>query len=220
MSQSTTIMGVPHTSFASADPASMLGYPAMPYTTPMFAPNNAQYAPLTPPTFIPSMTETVTVRVPSGIVGALIGAKGQHIRTVLKQTRAQIRIEPSPQPTAENDGDAAAVASQATNSERQVTIIGNAEQQCMAQHWLFQRIAQYDNNGDDTRLTLELHVPSRLVGRIIGKQGMHVGVRVHAHAHKAQMCTGAGVATCHWCYSENSRRNASTCCCRQSSTTC
>lgn len=203
MSQSTTMMGVPHTSFATADPTSMLGYPTMPYTAPMYAPNNAQYAPLTPPTFMPNMMETVAVRVPSGIVGALIGAKGQHIRTVLKQTRAQIRIEPPPQSTVDNEGgDAAAAASQAAaNTERQVTIVGNAEQQCMAQHWLFQRIAQYDNNGDDTRLTLELHVPSRLVGRIIGKQGMHVCLRVHACAHapkcaqvrELQRATGATV---------------------------
>ena len=56
-----------------------------------------------------------------------------------------------------------------------VTITGNDFQQCRAQYMIYTRIAEQQQVYlDDVKLRTEVVVPSRLVGRIIGKGGQNV----------------------------------------------
>uniref|UniRef100_A0A0R3S0I7 KH domain-containing protein n=1 Tax=Elaeophora elaphi TaxID=1147741 RepID=A0A0R3S0I7_9BILA len=189
---------------------------------------------------------TVHMWVPNNMVGALIGAKGAHIRSAIRLTGAQLRIEgggtnkdkkesrgegnnekidkensavseslkketeeanervnepskdennidekqngkkeesiekpASPKLAKDKDKDIHA-------EERLVTITGNDPQQYKAQFWIYQRIAEQScHYMDEVRLCTEIAVPSRLVGRIIGKGGQNV--------RELQRMTGAQV---------------------------
>ncbi|KAM3723589.1 Insulin-like growth factor 2 mRNA-binding protein [Dirofilaria immitis] len=189
---------------------------------------------------------TVHMWVPNNMVGALIGAKGAHIRSAIRLTGAQLRIEgggtnkdkkdnkregsndkidkenisaselvnkemteanervneqskdennsdekqngkkegnvekiPSPKLSKDKDKDMHA-------EERLVTITGNDPQQYKAQFWIYQRIAEQScHYMDEIRLCTEISVPSKLVGRIIGKGGQNV--------RELQRMTGAQV---------------------------
>lgn len=158
-------------------------------------------------------TEVVHVWVPSNIVGALIGTKGSHIRNVMRLTGAHIRIE-TPPPSAVNGRDEtagttvddhstvdhqaggdhkrrgdrhnAATAVASDDSERRVTITGTDQQQYKAQFWIFQRVCEQGYHFfDEVRLCTEIQVPSKMVGRIIGKGGQNV--------RELQRVTGAQV---------------------------
>ncbi|CAG9540775.1 unnamed protein product [Cercopithifilaria johnstoni] len=190
---------------------------------------------------------TVHMWVPNNMVGALIGAKGAHIRSAIRLTGAQLRIEggginkdkkesrgegnnekidkensnvseslkketveanervnepgkdennsdekqngkkeenvvekaSSPKLSKDKDKDIHA-------EERLVTITGNDPQQYKAQFWIYQRIAEQScHYMDEIRLCTEIAVPSKLVGRIIGKGGQNV--------RELQRMTGAQV---------------------------
>ncbi|VDM39516.1 unnamed protein product [Toxocara canis] len=70
--------------------------------------------------------------------------------------------------------------------ERLVTITGNEGQQYKAQFWIYQRVAEQSYHYlDEVRLCTEISVPSKLVGRIIGKGGQNV--------RELQRVTGAQV---------------------------
>ncbi|VDO70301.1 unnamed protein product [Heligmosomoides polygyrus] len=72
------------------------------------------------------------------------------------------------------------------DSERLVTITGNDAQQYRAQFLIFNRVAEQSQHLiDEVKLRTELTVPSRLVGRIIGKGGQNV--------RELQRITGASV---------------------------
>uniref|UniRef100_A0A1I7VTA1 KH domain-containing protein n=1 Tax=Loa loa TaxID=7209 RepID=A0A1I7VTA1_LOALO len=187
---------------------------------------------------------TVHMWVPNNMVGALIGAKGAHIRSAIRLTGAQLRIEGGGmnKDKKENRGEGNNEKSDKENStesvkeetvaanervnepgkdennsdekqiekkeenvekttspklakdkdkdvhaeERLVTIIGNDPQQYKAQFWIYQRIAEQScHYMDEVRLCTEIAVPSRLVGRIIGKGGQNV--------RELQRMTGAQV---------------------------
>ncbi|MCP9259424.1 Insulin-like growth factor 2 mRNA-binding protein 1 [Dirofilaria immitis] len=185
---------------------------------------------------------TVHMWVPNNMVGALIGAKyttflvliyhamyfsavaslhvkGAHIRSAIRLTGAQLRIEgggtnkdkkdnkregsndkidkenisaselvnkemteaneriPSPKLSKDKDKDMHA-------EERLVTITGNDPQQYKAQFWIYQRIAEQScHYMDEIRLCTEISVPSKLVGRIIGKGGQNVSSSILAEEH-------------------------------------
>uniref|UniRef100_A0A915IA37 K Homology domain-containing protein n=1 Tax=Romanomermis culicivorax TaxID=13658 RepID=A0A915IA37_ROMCU len=75
---------------------------------------------------------------------------------------------------------------QADSNERRVTITGTDQQQYKAQFWIFQRICEQGYHFfDEVRLCTEIQVPSKMVGRIIGKGGQNV--------RELQRVTGAQV---------------------------
>lgn len=155
------------------------------------------------------LTEVVHIWVPNNIVGALIGTKGVHIRNIMRLTGAHIRIEStkneagasgdqpqSPQQPPAQEGESAQQPQpqqtqesgdrQQSETERRVTITGTDQQQYKAQIWIFQRICEHAHHSfDDVRLCTEIQVPSKLVGRIIGKGGQNV--------RELQRVTGAQV---------------------------
>jgi insulin-like growth factor 2 mRNA-binding protein 1 len=128
----------------------------------------------------PPMTEVVHMWVPNNIVGALIGTKGVHIRNVMRLTGAHIRIEGGSGRSEDGRGDARQL------DERQVTITGTDQQQYKAQFWIYQRVCEQGYHFfDEVRLCTEVSVPTKLVGRIIGKGGQNV--------RELQRMTGAQV---------------------------
>jgi len=75
---------------------------------------------------------------------------------------------------------------QQSENERRVTITGTDQQQYKAQIWIFQRVSEHTHQFfDEVRLCTEIQVPSKLVGRIIGKGGQNV--------RELQRVTGAQV---------------------------
>jgi len=139
-----------------------------------------------------AVTEVVHIWVPNNIVGALIGTKGMHIRNVIRMTGANIRIE-STKNENEATGEATNEASpqppggrRDLDTERRVTIAGTDQQQYKAQFWVFQRVCEQGYHFfDEVRLCTEVQVPSKVVGRIIGKAGQNV--------RELQRVTGAQV---------------------------
>jgi len=158
-------------------------------------------------------TEIVHIWVPNNIVGALIGTKGVHIRNIMRLTGAHIRIESTKteagasgdQPTEaakteeatkteetvqeqpeQNQAGGDRPPPQQTETERRVTITGTDQQQYKAQFWIFQRLCEHGHHFfEEVRLCTEVQVPSKLVGRIIGKGGQNV--------RELQRVTGAQV---------------------------
>jgi insulin-like growth factor 2 mRNA-binding protein 1 len=150
-------------------------------------------------------TEIVHIWVPNNVVGALIGTKGTHIRNIMRTTGAHIRIESTKNEAAEggeqqqekqekqekqgepvqeqrNQG----AGDQHAETDRRVTITGTDQQQYKAQCWVFQRLCEQTHQFfDEIRLCTEVQVPSKLVGRIIGKGGQNV--------RELQRLTGAQV---------------------------
>ncbi|CBY40123.1 unnamed protein product [Oikopleura dioica] len=103
--------------------------------------------------------ETVTLLIPSGAVGAIIGSRGTHIRNISRIAGASIRIHVNA------DRDAKA----------RVTIVGVPESQWKAQFCIFDKLKQEGWFGNEEgRLTTQITIPGKLVGRIIGKGGVNV----------------------------------------------
>ncbi|CAI4222300.1 unnamed protein product [Auanema sp. JU1783] len=152
------------------------------------------------------VAKVVKMWVPNPMVGAIIGAKGTNIRSIMRGSGANIRIEggekrekekedevkeevenssPS-QEDKDKDNDKKQGAEKKPEEERLVTITGSDDQQYRAQFYIFQRVAEQTNHFiDDVALRMELSVPSRLVGRLIGKGGQNV--------RELQRITGANV---------------------------
>ncbi len=115
--------------------------------------------------------ETVNLYVPNGVVGALIGSKGGHIRNIIKFSGASVKIaqteeqrreqerkrreqenqadgEEGGQATNPDDAPAAADATTAPSTgttspdERKVTITGNPEAQWKAQYLVFEKLRE------------------------------------------------------------------------------
>lgn len=137
------------------------------------------------------MTEVVHMWVPNNIVGALIGTKGVHIRNVMRLTGAHIRIEggtgtgtgaggkpeeaAAPPAAGAAAGNGGAAGDRRQPDERLVTITGTDAQQYKAQFWIYQRVCEQGYHFfDEVRLCTEVSVPTKLVGRIIGKGGQNV----------------------------------------------
>jgi len=125
--------------------------------------------------------ETVTLLIPSGAVGAIIGSRGTHIRNISRIAGASIRIHPPdeneektrPEPTPE------AIEGENVDADRdakaRVTIVGVPESQWKAQFCIFDKLKQEGWFGNEEgRLTTQITIPGKLVGRIIGKGGVNV----------------------------------------------
>jgi len=125
--------------------------------------------------------ETVTLLIPSGAVGAIIGSRGTHIRNISRIAGASIRIHPPdeneeksrPEPTPEAlDGENADAD---RDAKARVTIVGVPESQWKAQFCIFDKLKQEGWFGNEEgRLTTQITIPGKLVGRIIGKGGVNV----------------------------------------------
>ncbi|KJH50738.1 KH domain protein [Dictyocaulus viviparus] len=151
------------------------------------------------------VSKTTRMWVPNSMVGAIIGSKGSHIRNIIRNSGANVRIEGgSERRDIERKEEAKDTESHAedektqpetpaveerrsdADGERLVTITGNDAQQYRAQFLIFNRVAEQSQHLiDEVKLRTELTVPSRLVGRIIGKGGQNV--------RELQRITGASV---------------------------
>jgi len=125
-----------------------------------------------------SVQETVTLLIPSGSVGAIIGSRGSHIRNISRIAGASIRIHPpdeskecekdapEPMPKSESDKD---------DTSARVTIVGQPEAQWKAQFCIYDKLKQEGWFGsEEGRLTSQITIPGVLVGRVIGKGGVNV----------------------------------------------
>uniref|UniRef100_A0A915PW78 K Homology domain-containing protein n=1 Tax=Setaria digitata TaxID=48799 RepID=A0A915PW78_9BILA len=176
---------------------------------------------------------TVHMWVPNNMVGALIGSKGAHIRSAIRLTGAQLRIEGGG--TNKDKKDGKGEGNNEKNDKENITVSelmkkeagegnervnepgidenseekqnGKKEENAdkapspklpkdkdkdmhaeerLAQFWIYQRIAEQScHYMDEVRLCTEIAVPSKLVGRIIGKGGQNV--------RELQRMTGAQV---------------------------
>ncbi|ETN80191.1 KH domain protein, partial [Necator americanus] len=157
------------------------------------------------------VSKTTRMWVPNSMVGAIIGSKGSNIRNIIRNSGANVRIEgggerkdterkeepekkedsADAQPHADIEekphADVVPVEERRNDDgERLVTITGNDAQQYRAQFLIFNRVAEQSQHLiDEVKLRTELTVPSRLVGRIIGKGGQNV--------RELQRITGASV---------------------------
>ncbi|EYB81939.1 hypothetical protein Y032_0371g139 [Ancylostoma ceylanicum] len=155
--------------------------------------------------------KTTRMWVPNSMVGAIIGSKGSNIRNIIRNSGANVRIEGGgerkdverkeepekkeeagdAQPHADTEekphADVVPVEERRNDDgERLVTITGTDAQQYRAQFLIFNRVAEQSQHLiDEVKLRTELTVPSRLVGRIIGKGGQNV--------RELQRITGASV---------------------------
>ncbi|KAH8273353.1 hypothetical protein KR018_005462 [Drosophila ironensis] len=122
-------------------------------------------ASVVPPVFPNDLQETTYLYIPNNAVGAIIGTKGSHIRSIMRFSNASLKIAPL---------DADKPLDQQT--ERKVTIVGTPEGQWKAQYMIFEKMREegFMCGTDDVRLTVELLVASSQVGRIIGKGGQNV----------------------------------------------
>ncbi|XP_067879035.1 tudor and KH domain-containing protein-like [Heterodontus francisci] len=94
------------------------------------------------------------MRVPRDAVKIIIGRQGSTIKQLRKETGARIEVEDSEE-TGGYEGPA----------ERVLTVVGSPVQVCKAKVAIHQLLA------DSMKITEELHVPHRAVGRIIGRGG-------------------------------------------------
>ena len=61
-------------------------------------------------------------------------------------------------------------------TEREIVISGTPEAQWKSQYYIYDRIRQegYAGEDDEVRLRAEIHVPTTLIGRLVGKGGQNV----------------------------------------------
>lgn len=110
-----------------------------------------------------SDVETVYLYIPNVAVGAVIGTKGTFIKNIIKASGASVKITPMSPEDSKNA------------IERQVVIVGTPEAQWKAQYYIYEKIRQERFASDENfKLKAELHVPTNIVGRIIGKSGKNV----------------------------------------------
>lgn len=139
-------------------PYGMYGTPP-PYNMPMmYSPTAA------PPPNLEPLKETVHLYIPNSAVGAIIGTGGSTIREMISSSGASIKVA---QTNKDEPVD--------RQTERKVTIVGSPEAQWKAQYMIFKKVSFETYAGpQESRLKVEIYVPSNQVGRIIGKGGQTV----------------------------------------------
>ncbi|XP_054713128.1 insulin-like growth factor 2 mRNA-binding protein 1 isoform X1 [Uloborus diversus] len=142
-------------------PYGMYGNPP-PYQMPMmYSPNAGGGA---PPQNMEPLKETVYLYIPNSAVGAIIGTGGSTIRDMISSSGASIKVA---QTNKDEPID--------RQAERKVTIIGLPESQWKAQYMIFKKVSfEAYTSPQESRLKVEICVPSNQVGRIIGKGGQTV----------------------------------------------
>lgn len=147
--------------------------------------------------------ETVYLYIPNQTVGAVIGKYGSTIKEMINSSGATIKvaaadpsasslakIESSAQPTDVEIHDQSGQnlsqpkttynANPSSNSinernvlTRRVSIVGTPESQWTAQYLIYRKVSM-ESSTADLSLMAEIHVPSTMVGKIIGKAGLTV----------------------------------------------
>ncbi|XP_073829762.1 IGF-II mRNA-binding protein isoform X3 [Musca autumnalis] len=165
--QSVMFPGLPPMAMMSTPGNGMIFNPSMPYAPcPGFPMSKTPAAAaVVPPVFPNDMQETTYLYIPNNAVGAIIGTKGSHIRSIMRFSNASLKIAPL-----DNDKPVE------QQTERKVTIVGTPEGQWKAQYMIFEKMREegFMSGTDDVRLTVEILVASSQVGRIIGKGGQNV----------------------------------------------
>lgn len=123
----------------------------------------------------------MTLLIPSGAVGAIIGSRGTHIRNISRIAGASIRIHPPDENEEKTRAEPTPETIEAENADAdrdakaRVTIVGVPESQWKAQFCIFDKLKQEGWFGNEEgRLTTQITIPGKLVGRIIGKGGVNV----------------------------------------------
>ncbi|KAL9887046.1 IGF-II mRNA-binding protein isoform 2-T3 [Glossina fuscipes fuscipes] len=163
--QSVMFPGLHPMAMMSTPGNGMVFNPSMPYATCPGFPMSKATTTVVPPVFSNDMQETTYLYIPNNAVGAIIGTKGSHIRSIMRFSNASLKIAPldSDKPLEQQ-------------TERKVTIVGTPEGQWKAQYMIFEKMREegFMCGTDDVRLTVEILVASSQVGRIIGKGGQNV----------------------------------------------
>uniref|UniRef100_A0A3P8Q1X5 RRM domain-containing protein n=1 Tax=Astatotilapia calliptera TaxID=8154 RepID=A0A3P8Q1X5_ASTCA len=110
--------------------------------------------------------EVVYLFIPTQAVGALIGKKGQHIKQLAHFAGASIKIAPAESPDV---------------TERMVIITGTPEAQFKAQGRIFGKLKEenFFSAKEEVKLETHIKVPSSAAGRVIGKGGKTVSMRLN-----------------------------------------
>ncbi|XP_017461087.1 PREDICTED: insulin-like growth factor 2 mRNA-binding protein 1, partial [Rhagoletis zephyria] len=129
----------------------MVFNPSMPYQSCPGFPMSKTPASVVPPVFPNDMQETTYLYIPNNAVGAIIGTKGSHIRSIMRFSNASLKIAPI-------DTDKPADM----QTERKVTIVGTPEGQWKAQYMIFEKMREegFMCGTEDVRLTVEIMVAS------------------------------------------------------------
>lgn len=132
----------------------MVFNPSMPYQSCPGFPMTKTPTNVVPPVFPNDMQETTYLYIPNNAVGAIIGTKGSHIRSIMRFSNASLKIAPI-----ENDKPTEHQA------ERKVTIVGSPEGQWKAQYMIFEKMREegFMCGSEDVRLTVEIMVASSQV---------------------------------------------------------
>jgi len=108
--------------------------------------------------------EAITLYVPNGVVGSIIGKSGATVKEIASRSKTQIRvfrtdeIEPN-------------------SPFRPITVAGPIEAIFKAEAMLFAKVSEAHaalGGGHDQQLRVELVIPNETVGRVIGKKGAQV----------------------------------------------
>lgn len=153
--QSVMFPGLPPMAMMSTPGNGMIFNPSMPYAPcPGFPMSKTPAAAVVPPVFPNDMQETTYLYIPNNAVGAIIGTKGSHIRSIMRFSNASLKIAPL-----DNDKPVE------QQTERKVTIVGTPEGQWKAQYMIFEKMREegFMSGTDDVRLTVEILVASSQV---------------------------------------------------------
>lgn len=168
--QSVMFPGLPPMAMMSTPGNGMIFNPSMPYAPCPGFPMSKTPAPVVPPVFPNDMQETTYLYIPNNAVGAIIGTKGSHIRSIMRFSNASLKIAPL-----DNDKPAE------QQTERKVTIVGTPEGQWKAQYMIFEKMREegFMCGTDDVRLTVEILVASSQVGGYFFKHKTKLILQFH-----------------------------------------
>lgn len=123
----------------------------------------------------PQQLEVIFLYIPEQSVGAVIGSKGQNIKTIMQISGARIKIMGA---DVKNGGSSHKSGAQGQQSpdDRKVIITGSPEAQWKAQFYIFEKVKteMMLTAQDEVHLRSEISVPKSSIGRIIGKGGQNV----------------------------------------------